>query len=175
MTICILTALTRTRTRSDFRPQVVEPAHPQMKLRMNRRKHGSIGQLENAGELLHRAIRIYGDSVGPADPAFAEALGLLAENTRDYEVHSNRESGYGRYDVMMCPKSGELSAVLMEFKVYDKEDGEETLEDTADNALRQIERKQYEQALLARGIPRERILKYGFAFRGKECLIRKSN
>ena len=50
---------------------------------------------------------------------------------------------------------------------------ESSLEDTAENALRQIEEKQYDAALLARGVPAENIRKYGFAFRGKECLIRK--
>ena len=61
----------------------------------------------------------------------------------------------------------------MEFKVLDAYDGESTLEDTAANALKQIGEKQYETELLARGISSENILKYGFAFSGKECLIRK--
>ena len=101
-------------------------------------------------------------------------LGLLAENSREYLVTSNRESGYGRYDVVMEPKEAGKPAVIMEFKVFDPLDEEEGLEDTAENALKQIEEKQYETGLLARGIPAENIRKYGFAFRGKECLIRKS-
>ena len=100
-------------------------------------------------------------------------LGLLAENTRDYLVKSNRESGWGRYDVMMEPRQPGNPAAIMEFKVFDRLDEENGLEDTAENALRQIEEKQYETELLARGIPKERILKYGFAFQGRECLIRK--
>ena len=100
-------------------------------------------------------------------------LGLLAENTRDYVVKSNRESGYGRYDVVMEPKDSGGTAVIMEFKVFDTLDDETALEDTAANALKQIEEKKYDTELLARGIPADRILKYGLAFKGKECLIRK--
>ena len=101
-------------------------------------------------------------------------LGLLAENLGTYLVTSNRESGYGRYDVVLEPlRPGEPAAIL-EFKVFDRLDDEEGLEDTAANALKQIEEKHYDTALLSRGIPPERILKYGFAFQGRECLIRAS-
>lgn len=90
-----------------------------------------------------------------------------------YIVKSNRESGYGRYDVVMEPNDAKDVAVIMEFKVFDKEDDEETLEDTALNALCQIQEKKYDADLLRRGIAEEKILKYGFAFEGEKCLIRK--
>jgi hypothetical protein len=101
-------------------------------------------------------------------------LGLLVEQTGQYNVRSNRESGYGRYDVMMEPISSGDPAVILEFKLFSSRRGEKTLEDTVDNALKQIEEKQYDAELLDRGIPQDRILKYGLAFRGKECLIRKA-
>ena len=100
-------------------------------------------------------------------------LGLLVDRAVDYLVKSNRESGYGRYDVVMEPKNTADVAVTIEFKVMDSDDNEAELADTAENALRQIEEKQYAADLLARGIPEERILKYGFAFAGERCWILK--
>lgn len=82
-------------------------------------------------------------------------------------ITSNRESGFGRYDVMLEPKDpAKDDAILMEFKVHDPED-EETLKDTVEAALRQISQKQYAAQLISRGIPEERIRSYGFAFQGK--------
>ena len=98
-------------------------------------------------------------------------LGLIVDRAKDYIVKSNRESGYGRYDVVMEPKNINDVAVIMEFKVFDTYDDEKTLEDTAANALKQIEDKKYDADLLQRGIPGDHILKYGFAFEGEKCLI----
>ena len=99
-------------------------------------------------------------------------LGLLAELRDIYEIKSNRESGYGRYDVMLVPKGDDrkYNAIILEFKVFDSYD-ESTLEDTAQSALRQIEEKNYDAELIARGIGKERIRHYGFAFEGKKVLI----
>ena len=97
-------------------------------------------------------------------------LGLLVDLGGKYVITSNRESGLGRYDVMLEPKNKEDNAYILEFKTYDKDD-EEGLQDTVQAALEQIEEKQYEAALIAKGIPAERIRKYGFAFEGKKVLI----
>ena len=97
-------------------------------------------------------------------------LGLLVELRDRYLVHSNRESGYGRYDVMMIPKRKKDPAMILEFKVRDQ-DAEETLQDTVAAALKQIQEKRYDAELLAQGIEEKQIYHYGFAFEGKKVVI----
>ena len=97
-------------------------------------------------------------------------LGLLVALNKKYVVTSNRESGYGRCDVMLEPRNLEDNAFILEFKVYDSEE-EDSLKDTVQAALDQMEEKQYEASLVARGIRPENIRKYGFAFQGKKVLI----
>ncbi|MBQ8161103.1 MAG: AAA family ATPase [Clostridia bacterium] len=101
-------------------------------------------------------------------------LGLLVETKGDYLLRSNRESGYGRYDLILEPRDIRKPAVILEFKVFNPRRGEKTLEDTAREGLMQIEEQKYDSDLLARGIAKERILKYGLGFKGKECLILKA-
>ena len=97
-------------------------------------------------------------------------LGLIVDLSGDYIITSNRESGFGRYDVVIEPKDIEKDAIILEFKVYD-EDDEKTLEDTVKAALDQIEDKDYAAGLIAKGFKVEKIRKYGFAFEGKKVLI----
>ena len=97
-------------------------------------------------------------------------LGLLVDLNDSYIITSNRESGFGRYDIMLEPKNKQENAIIIEFKVFN-EKREKTLEDTVAAALQQIEEKQYEAALIANGIEKSRIRKYGFAFEGKNVLI----
>ncbi len=97
-------------------------------------------------------------------------LGLIADAGLNYRITSNRESGFGRYDVVMEPRDGRGDAYVFEFKVKNPAD-ETTLAETVKNALKQIEEKNYDAALIDRGIPRRKIRHYGFAFEGKKVLI----
>ena len=97
-------------------------------------------------------------------------LGLLAELREQYVLKSNRESGYGRYDVMLIPRDFTEQAYVLEFKVHDPEE-EESLQETVQAALMQIQKKQYDAELLELHIKPEQIHHYGFAFEGKTVLI----
>lgn len=138
------------------------------------------GDLEEMNGYMNRfALSMFGSFDGGTHPS-AETmperfyhgfvLGLLVDLAGRYEVTSNRESGLGRYDVMLMPLCIEDDGIIMEFKVRHAAK-EKNLKETVQVALRQIEEKKYEQAFYGRGIEKERIRKYGFAFEGKKVLI----
>ena len=100
-------------------------------------------------------------------------LGIMVGERENYIIKSNRESGFGRYDIMMVPKdikNKKLPAIVIEFKGYDSED-EKQLKDTVKAAHRQIEEKRYDDEIIQLGIEKDRIKHYGFAFEGKKVLI----
>ena len=97
-------------------------------------------------------------------------LGLMVELRGRYSISSNKESGYGRYDIMMEPREKGADAYIIEFKVVHTKRGE-TLESAVQAALKQIEEKKYDAELCNRGVQKEKIQKYGFAFSGKHVMI----
>ena len=117
-----------------------------------------------------------GNEEGPSEPErfyHGFVLGLIADQADQYEICSNRESGFGRYDVMMIPREQgdkQYPAIIMEFKVRNSRK-EKTLEETVEHALNQIEEMNYDAQLFARGFKKEEIRHYGFAFEGKKILI----
>lgn len=100
-------------------------------------------------------------------------LGMMVDLEGRFAVTSNKESGFGRYDIMLEPVNKmQDNAYIIEFKVH-KPGREKSIEETAVNALAQIEEKAYETALAAKGFAPEKIRKYGFAFEGRKCLIKE--
>ena len=100
-------------------------------------------------------------------------LGLMVDKRDDYIIKSNKESGFGLYDVMMIPRDTEnsnLPGLILEFKVINHS-MEKSLEETVKSALQQIEEKKYDTELLKAGVKKENIRHYGFAFEGKKVLI----
>ena len=93
-------------------------------------------------------------------------IGLVGFLMGKYEIISNNESGYGRYDLAMIPIKSNEKAYLMEFKISKTEKG---MTSKAEEALKQIDEKKYDTRLKARGI--KNILKIGIAFYGKKVKV----
>jgi len=131
-------------------------------------------------------IMSYHDLAGEPEKVYhALVLGMLVWMSGKYEMRSNRESGYGRYDLMLRPRDPEGQGVIMEFKRLDEdddgdgEDGEDgkkrkrkkTPQEGLREALTQIEERGYATELEAAGI--RKILKLAVVFRGKELWIKQ--
>lgn len=131
---------------------------------MNRVARGTFSYFDTAGDDHSQPERFYHGFV----------LGLMVDLTGRYRLISNRESGFGRYDIMLQPLEDNLDGMIIEFKVFNPR-REKTLSDTAENALKQIADRDYARELVENGIPESRIREYAFAFRGKEVLIQENS
>ena len=137
------------------------------------------GDIESMNEYMNRVTRgvisYFDTGKTPSDEEperfyHGLVLGLMVDQVDNYILNSNRESGFGRYDIMLEPidKNNEkYPGIVIEFKVFNQKK-EDTLEETVENALRQIKEKDYDAELIKRGVKEENIYHYGFAFKGKE-------
>ncbi|MDQ2086580.1 AAA family ATPase [Herbivorax sp. ANBcel31] len=118
----------------------------------------------------------YFDPTGKEPEMFYHAfvLGMLVHLNNNYEIKSNRESGYGRYDVMLIPIKNiiDKKSIIIEFKKVNKM-AKETIEIAIEKALKQIEEKKYEEELLSKGIPQKDIIKIAIVFDGKEVELKQ--
>lgn len=119
--------------------------------------------------ILSNSLSYFDTAKKPENFYHGFVLGLLAYLGDKYYLTSNRESGLGRYDVMLEAKDKNDPSIILEFKVASNL---RRLKAEADEALKQIEKKQYEQTLLQRGIAKEKIFKYGIAFKNKQAVVK---
>ena len=131
--------------------------------------------MDTMSEICEDMISTFDGSGKAAPENFYHGLviGLLVELRDRYEIKSNRESGLGRYDVMLRPKDKKDNAVIIEFKSKRRSEKGKSLDELCDMALKQIEDKKYEAELLSAGFDKEKIIKLAFAFEGKEVLIKR--
>jgi hypothetical protein len=119
------------------------------------------------------AVFSYHDFSGEPEKVYhALVAGLLIWISNTHEIKSNRESGYGRYDIMIIPHDLSLTGYVVEFKTVDTEDNE-TLDTAVEAALAQIEEKKYETELIERGI--ENIKKLAVVFSGKDVFVKENS
>ena len=131
------------------------------------------GDIENFGYIFEEFVInniSYFDVSGkePERVYHAFVLGMLISLSKTYEVKSNKESGYGRYDVMIIPKDTSKIGIIIEFKKINNL-SKETIEEGTLKALKQIEENRYETELSKKGI--KDIIKLAIVFKGKEVKI----
>ncbi len=109
-------------------------------------------------------------------------LGLLAVLSDDYIIKSNRESGEGRYDILLIPKDKSKYGVVIEIKSIEKQKDKEDktlftarINKMINDALQQIENNEYYKELITTGIEPEKIIKLPLVFAGKEPFVRIKN
>jgi len=131
---------------------------------------GDIKLFEKMLKMVVLAVFSYHDFGNEPEKVYhALVAGLLIWISNTHEVKSNRESGYGRYDIMIIPKDSAQTGYVIEFKSVDKDENE-TVENAIKAALAQIEAKQYETELVERGI--KNIKKLAIVFSGKEVFVK---
>ncbi len=141
-----------------------------------------VGDIESMNEYMNRVTRgvisYFDTGKNPSDEAperfyHGLVLGLMVDQMNNYIIKSNRESGFGRYDIMLEPidkNNAKYPGLVIEFKVFNAKK-EKKLDETVENALKQIKEKKYDTELLKAGVKKECIRHYGFAFEGKKVLI----
>lgn len=131
--------------------------------------------MDTLSEICESMISTFDGSGKAAPENFYHGLviGLLVELRDRYEIKSNRESGLGRYDVMLRPKDKKDNAVIIEFKSKRRSEKGKSLEELCDMALKQIKDRKYETELKEAGYSKDKIKIFAFAFEGKELLIKE--
>jgi hypothetical protein len=132
------------------------------------------GDVDIFGKLLRKIVAgifSYHDFGGEPEKVYhALVTGLLVWISGTHEIKSNRESGYGRYDISIIPKDVRKVGYVIEFKSIEEEDGE-TVDSAVESALKQIEDKEYETELIERGITN--IKKLAIVFSGKDVMVKE--
>ncbi len=140
---------------------------------LNALETGDIPLFEQLLQKIVLQVMSFHDLSGEPEKVYhALVLGMLVRMSDKYEIRSNRESGYGRYDIMLRPKDISEQGIVIEFKKVDKS-LKETPEQTLERALKQIEDRKYETELKSCGV--RNILKVAVAFRGKELWVKKAD
>ena len=143
----------------------------QLEMLLSSLKQSNIALFEKKLKLICLEIMSYHDFAGSPERVYhALVLGMLVWLSDDYVVRSNRESGYGRYDIIFIPKDKTRLGIIIEFK---RIEDDEIVDDVLDNALKQIEEKRYDVELKASGV--SKVLKLAIGFSSKEVYLKHIN